>query len=104
MKIYPLSYSEEEASVIINMGLSKLQKTRKAPYTQILNGEAPPFYKDGGSVRYRWEDVMEYMDSRTLFGKPKKKDKKEEEPKEETVQPNRAINSPASPFINRLNY
>ena len=82
------------------MGLSKLQKTRKAPHTQILNGEAPPFYKDGGSVRYRWEDVMEYMDSRTLFGKPKKK----EEQKEETVQPNRAVKSPAAPFINRLNF
>lgn len=100
MKIYPLSYSEEEASVIINMGLSKLQKTRKAPYTQILNGDAPTFYKNGGSVRYRWEDVMEYMDSRTLFGKPKKK----EEKKEETVQPNRAVQSPATPFINRLNF
>lgn len=100
MKIFPLSYSEEETSIIINMGLSKLQKTRKAPFTQILNGNAPPFYKDGGSVRYRWIDVMEYMDNRPLVGMPTKK----EEQKEKTVQPNRAINSPAAPFINRLNY
>jgi hypothetical protein len=99
MKIFPLAYTENEVEQIINIGVSTLQKSRKAPYTNIKNGKCPPFYKDGGSVLYRWIDIMEFIENRDIIGKPKA-----EYVNEQNVQPNRTMNSPAAPFINRLNF
>jgi len=99
MKIFPLAYTENEVEQIINIGVSTLQKSRKIPYTNIKNGKCPPFYKDGGSVLYRWIDIMEFIENRDIIGLPEA-----EEVKEQIVQPNRAMNSPAAPFINRLNF
>ncbi len=99
MKLLALAYTEEETSQITCISKSALQKSRKAPYTAIKSGKYPPFYKDGGSVLYRWVDVMDFMDDREVIGKPEVKAEKEE-----TVQPNRTVNSPAAAFVSRLNY
>jgi hypothetical protein len=99
MKLLALAYTEEETSQITSISKSALQKSRKAPYTAIKNGKYPPFYKDGGSVLYRWADVMDFMDNRTVIGKPEKEVKKEQ-----VVKPKSTVNSPANAFFHRLNY
>ena len=74
MKIYPLAYTEDEVKQILNISVSTLQKSRKKPYINIKNGKCPPFYKDGASVLYRWIDIMEFIESRDIIGKPQAKD------------------------------
>lgn len=101
MKIFPLSYTEKETSVITSMSVSKLQKSRKEPQTDIKEGKAPPFVKINGSVRYKWEDVMDFMDGLESVAELEDEKIIERKSKKEI---NHSINSPAAPFINRLNY
>lgn len=63
MSVPILALSEQDASKIIGIKVSILQKSRVSPYTNIINGTYPPFIKVRGLVRYRVEDLKAYIDS-----------------------------------------
>lgn len=101
MKIYPLAYSESETSVITSISVSKLQKSRKEPYTSIKKGSIPPFVKIDGSVRYKWEDVMDFMDSLESVAKPHDNILVQQSM---SKNKNQALNSPEAPFLKRCKF
>ena len=100
MNIFPLAYTEKETSAITRISVSKLQKSRTEPYSNIKNGKCPTFYKDDGKVLYRSIDVMQFLDERKVIGKSDLK----KNVNIETVPPMQAINTPVSPFIERINF
>ena len=101
MQIFPLAYTEKETSKITSISVSKLQKSRKEPYTDIKKGLVPPFVKISGSVRYKWEDVMDFMDGLESIAKLEDEHIIEYRLKKDI---NHSVNSPATPFIDRLNF
>jgi hypothetical protein len=103
MKLQPLAYNEKETSEIIRISVSALQKSRKSPYTNIINGKCPPFYKNGGSVFYRKSDVIDFMDNRKIIGKPEAKSQSIED-KSYSMPQKAVVNNPVNPFEERLKF
>jgi hypothetical protein len=104
MKSFQLAYNELETSHITRISVSTLQKSRKAPYTNIKNGKCPPFYKNGGSVLYRWADVMEFMDNRKVIGKPEVKSQSNKAKSKGPSLQEPKINEAANEFNDRLKF
>ena len=104
MKPFQLAYNELETSHVTQISVSTLQKSRKAPYTNIKNGKCPPFYKNGGSVLYRWADVMEFMDNRNVIGKPEGKSQSNEARSTCPLPQKPRVNKAALAFKERLQY
>ena len=50
----------EQAGMLLGILTSQLEENRKA-------GEPPPFVKQGGSYRYRIEDVRNYLKSNPIY-------------------------------------
>ena len=99
MNIFPLAYTEKETSAITRISVSKLQKSRTEPYSNIKSGKCPPFYKEDGVVLYRWVDVMDFMAERKIIGKPDLK----KNINEEAAPPIKTAYTLASPFIEYIN-
>jgi len=106
MKIFPLVYTEKETSLITSISISKLQKSRKEPFTNIKEGTAPPFIKINGSVRYKREDVMDFIDNLTSIAKPHDAggDDNNEKKSITNKKNNSAVNSSVAPYIDRCDF
>lgn len=63
----PLLINEKETSEILNVSVSKLQKSRSKSSTLIEDGKLPPYVKLDGKVLYVKEEVYTFVRNLTRF-------------------------------------
>ena len=57
----PLLLNEKEAAIVLNISLSKLQKSRSKASDLIARRKVPPYVKIDGSIRYVKSDLDNFQ-------------------------------------------
>ncbi len=86
-----LLFSEKDAAFILDVSKSFLQKSRVHGATMISNGDAPPYRKKRGRIKYHKQDLKDFADKLPKYGEL---DKNYEQPNKVVV-----VNSVVNPSL-----